>query len=125
MRQGIFLPESTLSALSYGVHAPPCAVVCIYICVRIKDPIVHVRVHWTMERLKRPVCTLGWVAQLCRSWLSPGKATRISHRRNSIGTIQLQKKKKKVPTVDLGKCVLFNLAFADNPCVLVWFQNVH
>ena len=46
------------------------------------------------QQLKRPVCTVGWVARLCRSWLFPGKATRISHGRNPIGTIQLYKNKK-------------------------------
>ena len=30
-----------------------------------------------METLKHPACTVGWVARLCRSWLFPGKATRI------------------------------------------------
>ena len=48
-----------------------------------------------------PACTIGWVARLCRSWLSPGKATRISHGWNPSGTIQLLlkqiKKKKKKP----------------------------
>ena len=28
-----------------------------------------------MDTLKHPACTLDWVARLCRSWLSPGKAT--------------------------------------------------
>ena len=32
-----------------------------------------------METLKHPACTVGWVARRCRSWLSPGNATRISH----------------------------------------------
>ena len=32
--------------LSYGVRTPPCAIVCIYICAHIKDPVVHVRVRW-------------------------------------------------------------------------------
>ena len=45
-----------------------------------------------METLKHPACTLGWVARLCRSWLSPGKATRISHGRNPIWRIQLLRK---------------------------------
>ena len=34
---------------------------------------------------------VGWVARLCCSWLSPGKATRISHERSPNGTIQLLK----------------------------------
>ena len=35
-----------------------------------------------METLKHPACTVGWVARLCRSCLSPGKTTRISHGRD-------------------------------------------
>ena len=72
--------------LSYGV---PCAIACIYICAHVKDPVVHVRVRWIMGTLKYPACTLGWVARLCCSSLSPGKATQISHGRSPIGTIQL------------------------------------
>ena len=30
----------------------------------MKDPAVHVRVRWTMETLKHPACTAGWVTQL-------------------------------------------------------------
>ena len=33
------------------------------------------RARWIMETLKHPACTLGWIARLCRIWLSPGKAT--------------------------------------------------
>ena len=75
--------------LSYRVRTPQCAIACIYICVHIKDPIVHVRVWWIMETLTHPACTVGWKAKLCCSWLSQGKATRISHGENPIGTIQL------------------------------------
>ena len=75
--------------LSYDVRTPPCATACINICAHVKDPVVHVRLRWIMETLKHPACTVGWVARLCRSWLSLGKATRIFHGRNSIGTIQL------------------------------------
>ena len=70
--------------LFYGVRPLPCAVACIYICAHVKDPVVHVRVRWIMEALKHPACTLGGVARLCCSWLSPEKAARISH-----GTVQL------------------------------------
>ena len=77
--------------LSYGVRTPPCAIACIYTCAHVKDPVVYVRVRWIMKTLKHPASTVGWVARLCRSWLSTGKATRISHRRKSIGTIQLKK----------------------------------
>ena len=41
----------------------------------VKDPVVHVRVQWIVETLKHPACTVGWVARLCRIWVSPGKAT--------------------------------------------------
>ena len=78
-----------LCTLSYGVHTPPCANAHIYICVHIKDPVIHVRVQWIMETLKHPACTTGWVAWLCHSWLSPGKATQVSPGRNPSGTIQL------------------------------------
>ena len=74
---------------SYGVHTPPCAITCIYLCAHVKDPVVHVRVQWITETLEYSACTLGWVAQLGCSWLSPGKATQISHGRNPTGTIQL------------------------------------
>ena len=71
-------------------------------CVHVKDPVVHVRVQWIMETIKHPACTVGWVAWLSCSWLSPGKATRISHGRNPIWTIQLQKVKKKEKKVSVG-----------------------
>ena len=86
-----FFPSVKLSVqtlLGVSVH-PTCAIACINICAHVKDPVVHVRVRWIMEILKHPVCTVGWVARLCRIWLSPGKATRISHWRNPIGTIKL------------------------------------
>ena len=67
---------------------PPCAIACVYICAHVKDPVVHVRVWWIVETLKHPACTLSWVARLCCSWLSPGKATRISHWKSPIWTIQ-------------------------------------
>ena len=94
MQQGIFLPESPFSADSLMV-SPPHAIACIYICVSVKDPVIHVRVWWIMETLEHPAYTRGWVAQLCHSWLSLGKATWISHGRNSTGTIRLQKVSKK------------------------------
>ena len=31
--------------LSYGVHTSQCAVACIYICVQVKDPVIHIRVQ--------------------------------------------------------------------------------
>ena len=85
----IFLPVATFSAdsLSVSVH-PPCAIAYICIYAHVKDPVVHVRVLWIMETLKHPAYTVGWVARLCRSWLSSGRATRISHGRNPMVTIQ-------------------------------------
>ena len=84
-----------LCRLSYGVRTPPCAIACIRICAHVKDPVINVRVWWVVgKKPKHPACTVGWVALLCRSWLSLGRATRISHERHPIGTIQLLKKKK-------------------------------
>ena len=60
-----------------------------------KDPGVHVRVRRIMETLKHP-CILGFVARLCCNWFSMGKATNISHGKNSNGTIQLLKTKEPV-----------------------------
>ena len=45
--------------LSYGVRTIPCAIACIYICAHVKDPVVHVRVWWIMETLKRLACNAG------------------------------------------------------------------
>ena len=75
--------------LSYGVGTLPCANACMYICGHVKDPVVHVRVRWIMETLKRPACTVGWVARLCRSWPSPGEGNpnfpwEKSHRDNTV-----------------------------------------
>ena len=75
--------------LSYGVRTLPCAIACIYISVHVKDSVVHVRVRWIMETVKHPACTVGWIVRVCRSWLSPGNATRISHGRKPNGTMQL------------------------------------
>ena len=59
------------------------------LCMLVRDPVGHVRVRWIMETLKYQACTVGWVARLCCSWLSPGKATWISNGRNPTGTVQL------------------------------------
>ena len=96
VRQGIFLPESTISADSLTVSVHPRVQSHAFTSVRtLKIPQSPVRVRWTMETLEHPACTVGWVARLCRSWLSPGKATRIFLGRNLIGSVQLLKKKKK------------------------------
>ena len=100
--------------VSYGVRTPPYAIACINICANGRDPTVHVRVRWIMETLKRPACTVGWVARLCRSWPCPGKATRISH--NSSGTIQLYNNNKKiVKTLLLFDCKS-NSCYKDSDC---------
>ena len=75
--------------------------VSVYPCVQshtltsvrtLNIPVVHARVRWIMERLKHPACAVCWVARLCRGWLSPGKATRISYGKNPKWTLQLLKK---------------------------------
>ena len=71
-----FFSQSQLSVqilLRVSVHSP-CAIACINICAHVKDVVVHVRGRWIMETLKHPVCTVGWVARLCRSWLFPGES---------------------------------------------------
>ena len=77
--------------LSHGVRKPPCAIACNYIFADVKDPGVNVRVRWIMKTLKHTACTEGWVARLCLSLLSPGKATRNSHGRNPIGRYSCKK----------------------------------
>ena len=57
----------------------------------VKDVVVHA-IGWIMETLHQPACTVGWVPQLCRSWLSPEKATRILHWSNANETTELSKK---------------------------------
>ena len=65
----------------------PCAIACINICAHVKDPaVVRVKGRWIMEALKHQASPVGWVAWLCRGWLSPGKAIRFFHGRNSNGT---------------------------------------
>ena len=89
--------------LSYDVRTPPCAVACVYICARVKDSVVHVRVRWIMETLKHPACAVGWVARLCRSWLSlrkgnPNLLWEKSHCDNTVVKNQSQKSKKRSNT---------------------------
>ena len=63
--------------------------------LHITDPVVHVKISWVTEKQKHPACTVGWVAQLYRSWLFPVKATQIPHGRNSqwVNTV-VQKNKR-------------------------------
>ena len=44
----------------------------------MKDPLVYARVWWIMETQKHFACVIGWVAQLCHSWLCLEKMTQIS-----------------------------------------------
>ena len=64
-----------------------------YICAYVKDPVINVRVRWIVKTLKHPACTVGWIARLCCSWLSPGKATQWEI---PIGTIQLLKEQFQI-----------------------------
>ena len=73
--------------LSHDAHAP---------CVQSQalTSVRTLKIPWSMSgfgrlrNTKTPSRHLDWVARLYRSWLSPGKATRISNGRNPIGTIQ-------------------------------------
>ena len=69
--------------LYYGLHTSSCAIPYINTCAHVKNPAVHVKIQWIMETLKHLVYTIGWVTQLCQSWLSPGKATQISNGKKS------------------------------------------
>ena len=55
--------------LSIGVRTSPCAIARNYICAHAKDAVDAVDYGNT----RHPACTVGWVARLCRSWLSSGK----------------------------------------------------
>ena len=92
-----FFSQSRLSVqtlLHVSVH-PPCAIACFKICAHIKDTIVHVRVWWITQTLKHPACTEGWATLLCHRWLSPGKATRMSHWDSTVVKSMWKKKFKK------------------------------
>ena len=105
--KGFFLPESAFSADSLTVFVNPHVQSHAFISV------VNVRIWCIMETLKHPACTIGWVAQLCCSWLSPEMATRISHGRNPIGTIQLLKVKVS-PFSSSGKRPLLVVFFLES-----------
>ena len=58
----------------------------------IKDPVVHVRSSMDYGHTKTPpACTVGWVTRLCRSWLSPGKASEFSMGEIPIGQYSYKK----------------------------------
>ena len=61
---------------------------CKRLCRRVHGPVVLVRIPWIMETLASPANTVGRVSRFCRRWLSPGRATRISHGRNRNGTAE-------------------------------------
>ena len=49
-----FFPRvNSQSGVSYSVSVSLCASTCIEICAHVKDPVVHIRVQWIMETLKR------------------------------------------------------------------------
>ena len=90
-----FLRVNFPCRLSYGVRTPPCAIACIYVCAHVKDPVDHVRVRWIMETLKHPAYTLGWVARLCRSWLSRGRQPQFPMVGIPLGQYSCKKKERK------------------------------
>ena len=72
--QGTFLPVNFQCRLPYmRLYNSLRAIACIYICVHVKDLVVHVRVQRIMQTLKHQAYTSGWAVQLCYSWLSQGK----------------------------------------------------
>ena len=48
------LPVNFLCSLFYGVHTPPCAIACIYICAYVKDPVVNVKSSVEYGNTKTP-----------------------------------------------------------------------
>ena len=102
-----FFSQSQLSVqtlLRVSIY-PPCATACINICAHIKDLLVHVRVWWIMETLKHPACTVGWVAQLCCSWLSLEKQPEFPTGEIPFGQYICEKEKKKEKVMIF--CVFF------------------
>ena len=93
--KGFFFPGVNFQCrFSYGVCTYPREIACINFCVHVRDPVVRVRVRWITEALKHSSCTVDWVARLCHSWLSQGKATRISHWRKFRWANTVVKSKK-------------------------------
>ena len=61
--------------LSYGVRTPPYAITCIDICAHMKNPVVNVRVRWTMQTLKHTACIHRKLGSATLSQLAfPGKS---------------------------------------------------
>ena len=74
--------------LSYGVRTPlVCNRMHLFLCAgsRSRSPCQSLVDYGNTETTSMH-CRLG---RFCHSWLSLGKATRISHSRNPTGTIQL------------------------------------
>ena len=88
-----FLRVNFPCRLSYGILTPLCAVVCLNI--RVRDPVVRVRVWWIMEILKHPACTVSWVMRLLQlAFLEESNLNLCG--KNPNGTIQLLDLKKKI-----------------------------
>ena len=95
VRQGIFLPVNFLSADSYGVNTPLCAITCINICAHVKDPGVHVRIQWILETLIHPACTVDWVARLLELAFSRGSNLNFSWEKFQWDNAVVKYKKRK------------------------------
>ena len=90
VRQGIFLPESAFGEGSLKVSVQSHATARINICAHVTDPVVHVDHGSTQTPSTRGRLGSATLSQLA----FPGKATRISHGENPIGTIKLEKVEK-------------------------------
>ena len=99
-----FLPESTFSADSYSVCTPPCAIACIYLCVHVKDSIVHVRIQWIMETLKHPACTIAWVAWLSQLAFPREGNLNFPWEKSHWNNTDVEKKKLKKKKEDIHAC---------------------
>ena len=68
-----FSPPSQLSVqtLLGCLRTPRVQSQAFYVCAHVEDPVVQVRVRRIMKTPKHPACTVGWVARLWHSWLSP------------------------------------------------------
>ena len=77
----MFLPESASSADSLTVSLqPPCAIACTNVCAHVKNP-----KHWEPYHTKILHTLIGMgSAALATAVPNPGKATRISCKRQRI-----------------------------------------